>query len=216
MSTRLLIAEPETLLAELLGAHLRASVPKVSVQKIRTVGELQLATFDLAIVDVVLADGDIMEWLRSRQAARKDAKVIVLTACEQDVLIHAVLQSGVASIVHKAESLAFFDAALQAVLAGGSIVSPRMQAIRTRLHADPNLYAKILSLREQMVLRGIAAGHSVHSLARELGIRDATVVDHRKNIMGKLDLHTQSELLAYALEKGFAPTAPQRRRHRRA
>lgn len=216
VSTQILIAEPELLLAELLGGHLERILPEASINRIRTLEALRDSKFDLAIIDVVLADGDVVEWLKSRPEAGGLSKVIVLTSCEKEVLLHSVLHSAVAGVVHKADSLEFFEIALRTVLAGGSIVSPRIHELRIGLHTDPNLYAKILSPREQAVLRGIGAGHSVQAIAKELGITDATVKDHRKNIMAKLELHNQAELLAYVMEKGFTTSIRRKRRTRAA
>lgn len=118
VSTRILIAEPELLLAELLGGHLERILPAASITRIRTVEALRSSHFDLAIVDLVLADGDVVEWLKSRSENGGLSKVIVLTSCEKEVLLHSVLHSAVAGVVHKADSLEFFDIALRTVLAG--------------------------------------------------------------------------------------------------
>lgn len=215
MSERVLIAEMETLLSDLLGGHLKQILPDTEIRPIRTVQELAQCghdTFDLAIVDLVLADGDIFGWLIPKTGPNPRHKVIVLTSCDLEVPLRELLNSGACGIVHKADGLSFLEIAVRTVLAGGSIVSPRIQEIRSRLLSDPASFTKILSAREQEILRLIASGRSVTEIASGLDIRQATVIDHRKNIMKKLGIHTQAELLAYAMEKGFVP--PGRKRHR--
>ena len=206
MSLRLLIGESETLLAELLGAHLQEIFPGAQVICVRTVQELAEVSaehFDLAIVDLLLADGNALAWLQARVTTHSPGRIIVLTACDKEVLLHSLLKTGAAGIIHKVDGLAFLEMALKTVSAGGSVFSPKIQEIRNRLHADPNFFAKILSPREQAILAGIGDGLDTHAIARKLGIKDVTVSDHRKNVMAKLGLHSAAELVAYTLAKGF-------------
>lgn len=211
MSARVLIAETETLLSDLLGGHLKQIIPDAEVLPVRTVQELTQShheSFDLAIVDLVLADGDILEWLGAKSDASSRSKILVLTSCALEVPLRKLLHSGACGIVHKADGLAFLEIAVRTVLAGGSIVSPRIQEIRSRLHSDPRSFTKILSAREQEILRLIGAGQTVPRIAATLEIQETTVVDHRKNIMRKLGIHKQAGLLAYALQKGFGSYQP--------
>lgn len=207
MSLQILIAETEQLLSDLLGEQIRRTFPASTTTCVRTLGELQASRdvhFDLAVVDLVLNDGDVLAWLGSRMEAHPQGKVTVLTSLAKDYLLHHVFRSAVAGIVHKADGLECLEMALKTVLAGGSYYSPRIQDIRTRQHADQQHFAHILSLREQAVLKLIGAGASAEIIARQLGIRVNTVADHRKNLMHKLGIHSRAELITYALEKGFA------------
>jgi DNA-binding NarL/FixJ family response regulator len=204
---RILIAEDETLLAQLLSARLRATLPGASIDSVRTVAELRRYPFDhtdVVIVDLLLADGSSLEWIRSGCADHPRTKTIVLTSREDDYVLNSVFNSGVAGFVHKADGIDLLEIALKAVLAGGLFFSPKIQAMRSRLSAAPDFYAKILSVREQEIVAWVGEGLASADIACQLGLKESTVLDHRKNIMGKLGLHTQAELMTYALEKGFA------------
>jgi DNA-binding NarL/FixJ family response regulator len=207
MSLNVLVAETEKLLSDLLGEQFRKTFPEANIRCICTLEELSASepkSLDLTVVDLILNDGDVLGWLNTRMKGFPRGKVMVLTSHEKDYLLHNVFRSAVAGIVHKADGLEALEMAVRTVLAGGSYFSPRIQEIRTRLHADQRLYAHVLSLREQSILKLIGMGTPSAMIAKRLGIREATVVDHRKNIMQKLGVHTQSELVTYALEKGFA------------
>jgi two-component system response regulator NreC len=60
-----------------------------------------------------------------------------------------------------------------------------------------------LTAREQDVLRRIAEGYTNQEIACQLVISVKTVETHRAHILDKLDLHTRSDLVAYALRHGL-------------
>lgn len=200
-----LLAEPDTVLADLLSEHFRRATDGLQITIVRTCEELAsvgAGTFDLTLVELVLEDADTVPWLRSR-VAPPFQRIVVLTACEKDALIHAALQTGLPGIVHKADGLSFLQMAVQSVLAGGAVMSPRIHKTRARLFSDPHLFVKLLSEHEQRILSEVCSGRAVPEIARSLGIKASTVVDHRKNILRKLGLHSQAALVAYAIDKGF-------------
>jgi DNA-binding CsgD family transcriptional regulator len=57
-----------------------------------------------------------------------------------------------------------------------------------------------LSPREREVAQLILRGHSTHSIGDQLGITDATVKSHRKNLYGKLEIATQYELFSLFIQ----------------
>lgn len=61
----------------------------------------------------------------------------------------------------------------------------------------------ILTLREQAVLRMIAAGKNSRSIATELGISVLTVRKHRSNLLAKTGTRNAAQLASYAVEHGF-------------
>jgi len=60
-----------------------------------------------------------------------------------------------------------------------------------------------LTDREQEVLKLIADGSTNQEIADKLTISVKTVERHRANIMGKLNLHSRTELVKYAIRKGM-------------
>src|SRR3990172_10081711 len=60
-----------------------------------------------------------------------------------------------------------------------------------------------LTTREQEVLAHLADGASNAEIAEALNISPKTVARHRENIMRKLNLHSRSELVKYAIRKGI-------------
>ena len=50
----------------------------------------------------------------------------------------------------------------------------------------------------------IAEGHTNKEIATELGLAVNTVHAHRNNLMAKLNIHKQAELVRYAIKEGIA------------
>jgi two-component system response regulator NreC len=63
-----------------------------------------------------------------------------------------------------------------------------------------------LTSREKEVLQLAVEGLSNADIAVRLFISPRTAETHRANMMRKLSLHTQTDLIKYALKKGLLPT----------
>jgi two-component system response regulator NreC len=61
-----------------------------------------------------------------------------------------------------------------------------------------------LTPRQRQVLTLIAEGLSNSDIAERLDISSKTVARHRENIMARLNLHSRTELVKYAIRKGLA------------
>lgn len=207
MPLRALIADDEQLYCQLLSQQVRALLPDTSILTVTTLEELRAIETEkitFALVGLALADGSALSWVKRWSESNRTRKVIALTRGEEDYHVHGVFTSPIAGCVDKNDGLEFLEMAIRAVLAGGSFFSPRVQAMRARLSADPNHFSKLLSPREQTVLQLIGEGLSAAQIAQRLGLKTTTVHDHRKNLMHKLNLHSQTQLLTYALRKGFS------------
>ncbi|HEY9152903.1 MAG TPA: response regulator transcription factor, partial [Anaerolineales bacterium] len=60
-----------------------------------------------------------------------------------------------------------------------------------------------LTEREHEILTYLAEGQSNEEISKSLVISPKTVERHRDNIMHKLNLHSRSELVRYAIRKGI-------------
>jgi two-component system response regulator NreC len=70
-----------------------------------------------------------------------------------------------------------------------------------------------LTNREREVLHLAAEGHTNVEIAGRLFISPRTVESHRANVMHKLRLRSQTDLVRYALERGLLSMEPKLRRH---
>jgi DNA-binding NarL/FixJ family response regulator len=58
------------------------------------------------------------------------------------------------------------------------------------------------------VLKLVAEGHSNKDVAEQLGISVKTAMSHREHIMQKLDLHSRTELIRFAIQQGVIRVDP--------
>jgi DNA-binding NarL/FixJ family response regulator len=80
------------------------------------------------------------------------------------------------------------------------------QPVESDLPESPQPGSKdltVLSKRERQVLEGVADGHTNLQIGENLGISPKTVARHRERIMQKLDLHSTTELVKFAIRTGL-------------
>jgi two-component system response regulator NreC len=61
----------------------------------------------------------------------------------------------------------------------------------------------VLSKRELQVLEAVAEGNTNNEIGEQLGISPKTVARHRERIMHKLNLHSSTELVKFAIRTGL-------------
>lgn len=204
-----LIVEDQTILRRLLQSHLQREYPTCNLSEATTMADLKRLKLgelrpDLSIVDLELPDGNSLEWVEAQIRSSMQPKIILLTSVQEDYVLFRAIHSNLPGFVHKNDDVSILHLAISTVLAGGVFFSPTVQKMRSRMQSDPNFFTKVLSDREQKVLEYLGQGLSNDEVAQLFGLRESSVADHRKNIMSKLGLHNQAELMRYALEKGFS------------
>jgi DNA-binding NarL/FixJ family response regulator len=70
-----------------------------------------------------------------------------------------------------------------------------------------------LTNREREVFQLAAEGHTNNEIASRLFISPRTVETHRANVMHKLGLRSQTDLVRYALQRGILPMEASMKRH---
>lgn len=207
---RFFILEDQTILRELLRKHLQSEYPGCHITEAHNLEQAKTAMavsseYDLAIVDLELPDGNSMSWIVNwtNGASETPRKAIILTSVSEDYVLYQALHSNIPGFVHKNDEIETLHLAIKSVLAGGVFFSSSVQRMRARMQRDPIFYNKVLSDREQEALVYLGQGLSNEEVAEYLGLKASSVQAHRKNIMAKLGIHSQVELIRYAIEKGF-------------
>lgn len=203
-----LVLEDQTMVRELLALACAQALPGAHVETAGTAAAALEAARrfppDLVLLDLVLPDGDGLELVPEIFALAPAARLIALSSHLDEFTLHRALNSRVHGILDKNEQpVRILREAIEAVLAGRQYLSSYVQRLRATVRADPTAFDKILSAREQEVLRLIGEGLANDQVAARLGISASTAKHHRLNIMAKLDLHSTPQLIRYAIEKGF-------------
>lgn len=192
------------LLVEVCGKHLPTAVVTMACNGEQGRSAWSQLAPDLVLLDLVPPDGDGLGLMIALLEAPKPARVIVFSGLLDEFTVHRATQSKLHGFVDKYEEpLTRLAEAIHAVLAGSRYFSPAVRLVQQSMRADPMTFAKLLSDREQELLGYFGLGRSNEEVAELQGLSAHTVKIHRRNIMGKLNLHSTPQLIRYAMEKGF-------------
>lgn len=148
-----------------------------------------------------------IEVLRQVRTSSPNTRVIVLSMHGDEPYVIEALRAGAMAYVLKgSESLEIVNA-LKEVLAGRRFLSATLSewAINALVakptdNADP---LSALTQRERMVLQLAAEGHNNNEIAEKLFISPRTAETHRANLMRKLAIQSQTDLVRFAIRKGL-------------
>jgi DNA-binding NarL/FixJ family response regulator len=155
---------------------------------------------------------DGLEFLRQLPGACSGPQVVVLSMQGAEPIVQSALSAGARAYVLKSDAARDLAAAVSAVADGRMFfttsIATAMVAAYTagtsQLRPEPR---SPLTPRETQVLRSVADGKSNKEIATQLGISVRTVETHRGNILEKLDLHSVSDLVLYAVRSGLCDPA---------
>ena len=86
---------------------------------------------------------------------------------------------------------------------GHARMRPSRAAGAVVLKARERAETEKLTRREVEVLKQVAWGRSSKEIAESLGVSPSTIISHRKSIMEKLDAHSATKLVIYAVTHGL-------------
>ena len=147
----------------------------------------------------------IVETLREVKAIQPRTRSLVLTAHPEAEYAVRVIRAGAAGYLTKDRSLEQLVEAIRRVYRGAMYVSPSLgEALAARLgglEREPG--HEVLSDREFEVLKALAGGQTVKSIAVRMEVSPKTITTYRTRVLQKLALHSNAELVRYALEHGL-------------
>jgi len=161
--------------------------------------------------DVLVVDQPDLNGLEVIQRIREDndnTRIVVLSMYSDEGYVREALRAGAQAYVLKEARADEFLHAVREAVAGRRYLSPPLseRAIRSYVQqvGGPTLDSyDTLSIRERDVLHLSAKGYTAAQIAERLTISNRTVESHRANMMRKLGLQTQTDLLRYALRTGI-------------
>jgi DNA-binding NarL/FixJ family response regulator len=155
---------------------------------------------DLVILDIGMPALNGLDATRQILRDNPDQRVLVLTVSDSEQLIREVLGAGARGFVLKSDAVKDLVAAVQALEHHRTYFATRVQNILDNYFA-PSSFASLPTLtnREREVLQLIAEGKTTKEVAVALGCSVKTAETHRTNFMHKLQLHSVSEVVMYAI-----------------
>ena len=151
-----------------------------------------------------------LELIRQVGQLHPETKVIVLANFTNSADLSTVFKSGAQGFISLSSGIADIQKAIQDVHAGKRHLGPvGVQAMLSSIStqgsngtAMDDVYEK-LTTREREILQLAAEGQDRTAIAKRLFISQRTVETHRAHIMQKLGLHSQTDLVRFAIRKGI-------------
>jgi two-component system response regulator NreC len=164
---------------------------------------------DVVVMDISMPEMDGLEATRLIRQQCPSAHVLILTVHAQERYLFPVLKAGAAGYVLKSTADTELLDAIRTVARGGAFLYPSATRMlledyldQLQSNPDQDLYDR-LSDRERQVIKMIALGHTAKEVADQLHLSPKTVETYRTRIMEKLNLHSRSDLVKYALARGL-------------
>lgn len=176
---------------------------------------------DIALMDITMPDMDGMEATRQLKKMYPECQVLVLTVHADKQYFMKMLSVGASGYITKQAAADELVAAIKAVAAGHVYLQPTLarwlledyqQLAKGVILPAPGgnnemgkdvIGLEILSKRERQVLELIGEGLNNHDIGKRLGLSPKTIARHRERIMKKLNMHSRTELVKFAIRTGL-------------
>jgi DNA-binding NarL/FixJ family response regulator len=182
-----------------------ASDGREAVDKVRSLKP------DVSVVDVSMPVLNGLEATRQMLRNDPETKVLILTMHESDTLIREVLDAGARGYLLKTDASRDLVSAVDAICRNKRYFTARVTQMvldgyldkKPRTSADADEPTIRLTPRQREIVQLLAEGKSSKEVAVALGLSVKTSETHRANIMRRLDCHSVSELVRYAIRNNI-------------
>jgi DNA-binding NarL/FixJ family response regulator len=207
---RVLLADDHLLVAEALTSLLAAEFELVGVVQD---GRAMLAAAKKLRPEVIVADvtmpglNGIDALVRLRQDGDK-VPVVFLTMHRDVAFARRALEAGASGFVLKHSASEELTTAIRAALEGRTYITPQIagDVVSVMMKKDSERAVDplgSLTPRQREVLQLLAEGRTVKTIASNLGISARTVEFHKYQMMEALGIHSNAELIHFALAQGL-------------
>jgi DNA-binding NarL/FixJ family response regulator len=163
---------------------------------------------DVVVLDVAMPEVNGLIAVREILQNRPETKILMLTMHESEQIIREVLEAGAHGYLLKSDAGRDLVSAVTALQRNKRFFTSKVAEMVlenvTRNKLSPEVAVKdVLTAREREVVQLLAEGRSTREVAEVLGLSVKTAETHRSNVMRKLDLHSVSELVLYAVRNSL-------------
>lgn len=175
---------------------------------------------DVIVMDITMPEMDGLEATRRLKELDESLFVLALTVHEDKQYLFEMLSAGASGYITKQVAAEELVTAIRCVALGNVYLQPALASwllddYRRLLNQTPPNERRfsnqdeaergldVLSKRELEVLEAVAEGYTNNQIGEQLGISPKTVARHRERIMHKLNLHSSTELVKFAIRTGL-------------
>lgn len=165
---------------------------------------------NVLVLDIMMPGLTGLEVTRKVSHSSPHTRIVILSTYSNEAYVSEALRSGAAGYVLKAASTAELVHAVRAVMTGARYLSPPLSELAIEAYLKKTIPSPVdlystLTAREQEAMKLTVQGSKMTEIATRLGISARTVETYRASVMRKLNLHSQTDLIRYALQRGILP-----------
>lgn len=159
---------------------------------------------DVALVDIVLPDGNGVEVCEALRQYAPEVRILVLTSFSDDDTLFAAINAGAAGYVLKRVGSDELISSVRGVHQGQSLVDPRLtdrmfDRLRSGQSDDEERLAE-LNERERQLLELVAEGLTNRQIGDRLHLSEKTVKNYVSTMLKKLNMDTRTEAAVFATQ----------------
>jgi DNA-binding NarL/FixJ family response regulator len=161
---------------------------------------------DIVVLDISMPDLNGVEAARRIRKVSANTEILILSMHYSDQLIREIVDAGVRGYIVKSDSDRDLITAVETLAKRKPYFTPHATEVilgsfnsNGAVKEVPELVSDRLTSREREIVQLLAEGKSSKEVASSLGISVKTAETHRANVMRKLELHSVSELVRYAV-----------------
>ena len=175
---------------------------------------------NVIVMDITMPKMDGLEATRRVKEIYPQGKVLALTVHEDKQYFFQMLEAGASGYITKQAAADELVSAIRSVAEGHVYLQPALarwlledyrrlvdRLVLEGIHPDEDTIEQIspdlLSQREIQVLELVAQGLTTPQIGERLDISPKTVARHRERIMRKLNIHSSTQLVKFAIRAGM-------------
>lgn len=163
---------------------------------------------DIYVVDISMPILNGIESVQRIMKIKPESKVVMLSMYDDRVSVEKSLKAGARGFIVKVSTADEIVDAINEVSAGRFYLCSKVSKYIVQGFLGKSTARKRdvtgLTPKEKEVLQLIAEGYSSKQIAKTFNLSLNTIHVHRNNIMKKLGIHKQAELVRYAIKEGIA------------
>jgi two-component system, NarL family, invasion response regulator UvrY len=206
---RILVADDHSIVREGIIKALSVNFPGAEFGEASNAAEVMKkvneSKWSLVILDISMPGRNGMDVLKEIKAAFPEIKVIIFSMHPEDQFAVRAIKAGAAAYLTKDIPTKKLAEAIERILRGERYLTPSLTDLITNEILEPRTKPvhEILSDREYQVFLYIASGKSISDIAAELSLSVKTISVYRANIIKKMKLKNNAEIVHYAFKQNL-------------
>ncbi|MBE3144790.1 MAG: response regulator transcription factor [Planctomycetes bacterium] len=176
---------------------------------------------DVILMDITMPGVDGLEATGRLRVLCPKCLILALTVHDDKQYFMQMLAAGASGYITKQAAGDDLIAAIHTIFAGNVFLQPALarwlledyQRLVRQPATQPSVLTEVdeanvigldvLSLRERQVLELVANGLNNQQIGQQLALSPKTIARHRERIMHKLNMHSRTELVKFAIRTGL-------------